>query len=219
MKKTLSYTQEYYLCAVNDRGKLPTLETETATCLLAGGIMELTQQGYLSYDEKKRLVIAKPWDDALLYLKPLYDQVASFNKPQKIDGVLGAYELTQQASFSELLSSLGASLAAAGYADELGEQGLLHNKIRYAPKPEAVTRIIEKIRAEFLEDGTISDETLCLAALLDGSHLIKRYFSKVETDALKERLKELRESEAYASVREFLDSSAGALAAIVIAAV
>ncbi|MDR2197184.1 MAG: GPP34 family phosphoprotein [Coriobacteriales bacterium] len=217
--KTLSFTQEYYLCAINDRGNLPVLDTEIATCLLAGGIMELTQQGYLSYDEKKRFVVAKPWDDALPYLKPLYDQVASFKKPQKIDGVVAAYEASLQAPLPDLLSALGTSLAAAGYAEELNEQGLLHNKTRYAPKPEAVTRSIEKIRAEFLEDGTISDETLCLAALLDGSHLIKRYFSKVEAGALKERLKELRESEAYASVREFLDSAAGALAAIVIAAV
>jgi hypothetical protein len=219
MKNTLSFTQEYYLCAINDKGNLPVLDTEGAICLLAGGIMELTQQGYIEHDDKKRLIIAKPWDNALPYLKPLYDTVASFKKPQRIDGVLGAYETSLQEPLPELLSALGTSLVAAGYADELSEQGLLHNKTGYVPKPEARTRIIEKIRAEFLEDGVISDETLCLAALLDGSNLIRRYFSTVEADALKKRLKEVRESDAHTLVKEFLDeASAGAVAAAMVVA-
>ncbi|MDR2163519.1 MAG: GPP34 family phosphoprotein [Clostridiales Family XIII bacterium] len=215
---TLSFTQEYYLCAINDKGNIPALDMEVPVCLLAGGMMELTRQGYVSYDEKKRFVIAKPWDDALPYLKPLYDKVASFKKPQKIEGVVGAYEVSLQEPFPELLAAFGASLTAAGYADQLNDQGLLKNKTRYAPKPEAVTRIIEKIRAEFLEDGVISDDTLCLAALLDGSHLIRRYFSKFEADALKKRLKEVRGSEAYALLKKFLYSSSGAMAAVIVAA-
>ncbi|MDR2156235.1 MAG: GPP34 family phosphoprotein [Clostridiales Family XIII bacterium] len=219
--KALSFTQEYFLCAINENGNLPVLDSEISVCLLAGGIMELTRQGYIGHDEKKRFAAAKPWDDTLPYLKPLYDTVAAFKKPQKIDGIVGAYETSLKKPFPELLSALGTSLVAAGYADEQGVRGLLKDKpgyVRYVPKPEAVTHIIEKIRAEFLENGVISDETLCLTALLDGSRLIRRYFSKVERDTLKKRLKEVRESEAYASIREFVDASDGAMAAAIVVA-
>ncbi len=45
--------------------------------------------------------------------------------------------------------------------------GFLHNKDGYIPKKDIVTGIIEKIRAELLEDGEISEEAIALAALMD----------------------------------------------------
>jgi DNA polymerase III delta prime subunit len=51
----------------------------------------------------------------------------------------------------------------------------------------------------------VTDETLCLAAFLDKSGLIHDYFSKVEKETLKKRLKEVRESEAYTSAKQVLD--------------
>ncbi len=203
--KTLSYTQEYFMCAISSKGNVPILDVVFSTCLLAGGIMELLYHGYIVRTPKGKLVISKPWDEGLPYLKPLYETILGFKKPKDAKGVASVYLAGfSQKTFKELFSAFGASLAEFGYADELWKQGLLNKKIRYVPKPEAVTRIIEKIRAEFLEDGTISEETLYLAALLDNGKLIRNYFSKVEAEILKKRIKEVRKNEAYVLADEMV---------------
>ena len=95
--------------------------------------------------------------------------------------------------------------------------GLFHNKTLFVPNNEEVLRIIEKIRAEFLENGTLSDETIVLGALLQKSGLIKNYFSKYESEKLKERLNEIKESQSGSLVNEmvkYIDTLIAAIAAV-----
>jgi hypothetical protein len=194
----LSYTQEFYLCAVNAKGNIPALDDGSIpACFVAGGIMDLTDRGLIASDEKDRLVIAKPWDDTLPYLKPLYEKIASFEKPKDAADIAAEHYVFGGKALNALLSAIGLSLVEAGCADDLTANGLFKEKIKYIPKPEAATRVIEKVRAEFLEGGTITDETRNLAALLDRGNLIRNYFSKVETAALKKRIKEVRTSGAW----------------------
>jgi len=199
----LSFTQEYYLCAVDSKGKSPLDGGVFTGCLVVGDIMEMLSRGLISEDEKSRFFIVKQWDDSLPFAKPMYDVIASSKKPRSASDFL--FGLSKKESRS-LSSSIGASLVATGDAAELGNQGLFKNITRYVPKPEAVTRVIEKVRAEFLEDGPMTDETVCLAALLDAGNLIRHYFSKVEAQSVKNRLAEIRESETYSAVKEILDT-------------
>ena len=91
----LSFTQEYFLCAVNSKGALPVLSSDvTASCLVAGGIMELTRHGYIAVDGKKAITIAKPLGSNLPYLKPIYDTIESFKKSKKVESVLEAFALS-----------------------------------------------------------------------------------------------------------------------------
>ncbi|MCL1803067.1 MAG: GPP34 family phosphoprotein [Eubacteriaceae bacterium] len=213
----LSLAQEFYLCSFNEKGNIPALKSvEVSVCLLAGAIIELVQEGYLSISENSQISISKQWDGQLPYLKPLYDKIASFSKPKDITGIMEAFELgLSQKPFTELMSAIGSNLAASGHALELSKQSMRKEKITYAPRPEAVTRVIEKVRAEFLEDGIMEEETMHLASLLDKSTLIGDYFSKVETAALKKRLKEVRASEEYAFVNAFLEITESAVAVFI----
>ncbi|MCG9969589.1 GPP34 family phosphoprotein [Pelotomaculum terephthalicicum JT] len=65
--------------------------------------------------------------------------------------------------------------------------------------------MIQKIRAELLENGTISDETVALVSLLEKSHQIKKYFSKYESEQLKARLKEIKEAPSNQLVKQMVD--------------
>jgi len=207
----LSFTQEYYLCAVNSKGNSPIDGGEFTACLVIGDIMEMLGQGLISKDEKNRFSIAKSWDDSLPYTKPVYDAIASSKRPKEAADYLFGLNFKE---INNLSSSIGASLVSAGCADEADNQGFFKNKTKYVPKPEAVTSVIEKVRAEFLEDGPMTDETVCLAALLDAGNLIRDYFSKVEAKLLKDRLKEIKESETYSAVREIIDYIAALYVAI-----
>jgi len=210
----LSYTQEFFMCVVNEKGKtnnlpLATPHTTITLCLVVGGIRELIQHGFVAHDSDN-LITAKPLDKAFSYLKPLYDDIACDILKKNIKSVAESFyaEYTTK-HLDKLLLAIGEGLIEKGYAEALPSQGFLSKKIRYAPKDDKVSSIIEKIRTEFLGDGEISENTLSLAAMLDKSGVIEGYFDQDEMTAFHERIKEVRNSEKYAllkDVRKFYDS-------------
>jgi len=211
----ISYTQEFFLCSLRKNGKAP-VSLEFQTCLVVGSLMELLNQGYLVRSEKGKLVAAKDLDDSFSYLKPLYDLILSFKKPKDLKGVAEAFVLGSVKYMKELILAFNTSLIKIGYADELIKKGRFREKTYYLPKTEVVTNIVNKVRSEFLNGGTITEDTLCLAALLDKGLLIRNYFSKFEADALKNRLKEIRKSQEYTCVKEVLDHISGIIAAMIV---
>jgi hypothetical protein len=214
--KQLSYTQEFFLCAVNKKGDIPALKAaEVSACLSIGTILELLDHGYIEKGEKDKLAIVKPWDDSFSYLRATYEAIEAQKKPQDIVALAfssGNKELKRD------LQGVWDSLVEAGCTDDLPEQGIFKNQTKLIPKPEVVRNIIEKLRAEFLEDGTLTKETICLAAFLDASGIIRDFFSKYERDILKQRLAEIREDESYAYVRDIIDSIAATMIVIIAAA-
>lgn len=204
--KNLSYTQEYYLCAVNDKGELKTDAIHGA--LFAGAVFELLDNGYIEFaaDKRERVVVSKPLDDAFAYLKPLYDFIASQKKPLERTSITDFVFNAKHRN--ELISTIGSSLVVLGYATELPlpPQGLLKSKTRYAPKADVEKPIIEKIRAEIIEDENMTNETFYLTVLLTHSNAIHNYFNKIESDVLEKRLAEVRNSDAFAVTREVFES-------------
>ncbi|MCL1882755.1 MAG: GPP34 family phosphoprotein [Defluviitaleaceae bacterium] len=216
--KNLSYTQEYYLCAVNAKGRLSLSKgTEIDCAFFAGAIMELLEHGFVKTKENECIVCDKPLDDDFAYLRPLYDFIATQKKPRGLKDLgtdwMICFKLRNK-TWDELREAIGTSLAVHGDVEELTNQGLLRNKTRFAPKAGTVTPIVERIRAELLEDGTVTQETVCLTALLDNSRLIGDYFSKFESDALKKRLEELKDNEAFATARDVVERITFVLTAV-----
>ncbi|SHO47390.1 GPP34 family phosphoprotein [Anaerocolumna xylanovorans] len=209
----LSYIQQYFICVVNEKGNISKLKgVSVAACLVVGEITELISRGYVIWDEKDRLSVAKPFDDNLTYLKPIYEAIAYFKKSEDVMCIVDMYASNirlmgnyRKASLNDLLSPIGNSLVTARCVSELPKKGLLRKETKYAPKPEIVTHIIEEIRRAFLENNVITDEMLCLAALLDKSGIIRNYFSRNETTFLEKRMKEARKSAAHASIKKILD--------------
>jgi hypothetical protein len=105
----------------------------------------------------------------------------------------------------EMFRLVGRSLVIAGYATEEGGKGLFKNKVSFIPNEKEVTKVIEKLRAEFLEQGEVSDEVVVLGTLLSKSGLIKNYFARYEVQKLNERLKEIKQSEAGIIVKRLVD--------------
>ena len=204
--KTLSVTQEYTLCALKENGKIPLLKsTEVTVCLVMGGLLELLEQHVVHWDEKGRLILGEALPESLGYLRPLYEQITD-RKPMTARALAEKFVFSAtDKNLHQLLGALGESLEAAGYGTLEREKGLLHEKVTFLPEPQAVQRVVDKIRAEFLEDGALSEDVVVLTALLQESGLLKQYFSKYETDTLKVRLQEVKQNEAYAIVAKMID--------------
>lgn len=202
--KNLSFTQEFFLCALKPQGSTTlTGSVESSICLLAGTLLELLMDGYISIDDKKKVLIHKDLSSDKMYLAPIYKFIQS-SKPMKVETIAEKYAFDFKKP-DELFRSVGSSLLEDGYVTKESSKGLFKNKVRFIPNESAVTKVVEKLRAEFLEQGEISDEVVVLGALLNKSRLIKKYFSKYEVQKLNERLKEIKQSEAGILVKQMVD--------------
>ncbi len=201
--KNLSFTQEFFLCALKPQGSTTlTHSTESSTCLLAGGLLELLMDGYISIDDKK-MFVNKDLSSDKMYLTPIYELIKT-NKPMKIEAIAEKYAFDFKRP-NELFQSVGYSIVEDGYVVEESNQGLFKNKVRFLPNESEVTKVVEKLRAEFLEEGNISDEVIVLGVLLNKSGLIKKFFSKYEMQKLNDRIKEIKQSEAGALIKQLVD--------------
>ena len=50
--RDLTLSQEYLLCAVNEKGRLPHLGVERTVCLVAEALLELQLEGCVAVDKK-----------------------------------------------------------------------------------------------------------------------------------------------------------------------
>ena len=47
--KDMTLTQEYFICAVNGKGKISGFSTEKQVCLVAAGLLELQMEGCICF--------------------------------------------------------------------------------------------------------------------------------------------------------------------------
>ena len=205
----MNHTQELYLCALKPKGGFG-LSDHIYELLSVSGILELLEGGFIIKDEKDRLLAEKDLGLELPYLKSLYEYIVSRKKPTKIETIVTDYSNAFGKPIYTFIQAIGDSLAEQNAVTiETSKKMLGGTKTKYLPVGSSVTHVIEKIRAEILEEGVMSDETVILAILLQKAGIIKDFFSKVESAQLKNRLKELKQNESYkdiAKVIEYIES-------------
>ncbi len=186
----LSLSQEYMMCALNDKGKISTFSLERVIAVAASAVAELMMDDVIESDGKK-LSVKKALPEDMRYLSPVYDFIEK-------KGRVGFRTVVEHFSFTlssknidELFDSIGDSLVAAGCVKK-EKSGMLGNKNAYIPDAKAVNTIIQNIRAEILEDGELTEDIAALTAILDKTGELMRFFSAYEKKDVKKRLKEIK---------------------------
>lgn len=202
--KDLSVSQSYLLCTLNESGKLPAMSIEAPVCLLAGGLIDLIFAKCVALGTDKKISIVDELGEENQHLISLYTFIKE-SKPMKVDALASQYAATfTDKQLKLLMKDIGASLCELGYTT--AENGGLFGKTPcFIPDKTMVDHVIQSIRAELLEDGTVSDNMIALVSLMGQSGQIKRYFSKYEKDQLKARLKEIKDSDSHKLVKEMVD--------------
>lgn len=201
--KDLTITQEYMICAVNENGKISGFSTEKQVCFVAAGLLEMQLENCIKINKKNVIVTAELPADKM-HLKPLYDFINQ-SKPVKLEKVAEAYNcsLTDK-RLSEFMDAVGTSLESMGFV-KISQTGLFGNKQSYIPTKEAINYVIDLIRSELLEDGTVTADIASLMILLDKSKVIKTYFSSFEQKEIKTKLKQITNSETGKIVKDMVD--------------
>ena len=66
--------------------------------------------------------------------------------------------------------------------------------------------MIEKLRAEILEDGEATEDAAALASLLGAAGTLKNYFSRYEQKQIKDKLRAITQAPAGKMVREMVEA-------------
>lgn len=201
--KDLSIAQAFMLCSLNEKGKLPALKTEVPICILAGGVIDLWMNNCIIIENKK-LSILEDLPQNMQHLKAIYEAVAD-SKSISIEKLTSdfCFTLTDK-RMKVLVHEVGDSLLAMECVSS-GDKGLSGKNAIYIPDKTQVERTIQTIRAEFLEEGTVSDQTVALASLLEKCGMLKNYFSKHESSLAKARIKEIKQSQEHKVASEMVD--------------
>jgi hypothetical protein len=213
--KDLSIAQEYLLCSLNHKGGFSVLSTEQPICFVAATLLDLLSNDFVDIEGKK-IIISRELEKSFDYLLPIFQFIQN-SKTKTINDIVNGYSFSfTDKNLKALIQSVGGRLVAEGCAVEKNKTGLLGNTQKYmVPKKESTEHVIQKIRAELLEDGAISDETIALVSLLNKGGLLKQYFSKYESEELKKRLNEIKDSAPNQMIKQMLDYIDNVMAAII----
>ncbi len=182
----LSITQEYFICALNEKGRISGLSTEKLVCLVAAGLLEMQLENCITIN-KKEVNVTGELPAGRDYLKPLYDYINQ-SKAVKIEKIMEAYNYSfTDKRLDELVGAIGSSLTMLGLV-ETAQAGLLGSKKSYIPKKNTINGVIDMVRAELLENGEVTDDVAALVVLLDKSKSINKYFSEFERKEINTKL-------------------------------
>ena len=117
--RDLTLSQEYLICAVNEKGTLFTFNTEKLVCLVAAALLELQLEGCAAVN-KKFITVTGPLPQEMAHLRPLYDYLNT-GKPMQTEKLLEEYTYSvTDAHLNELMAAIGGLPGPAG-ADDPGE--------------------------------------------------------------------------------------------------
>ena len=215
--KELNLVQEYAVCAMAGRKNLKLLRNDYPhiVCAVGAVFCQMIMDGNLELDEKKRIILTGKVPEGIGYMRELWQKIGD-KKPMTLQRWL--QDLTYNFTTKKVIfiyDGLIESLREAGCIETVTKKGLFGLKRLEQVKKDCADAVVEKIRAEFLEEGELSDETMTLSALLYHSGELKRYFSKYEEKEMKKRLKEVKKDELASIVKKALDDIQMVMVAVI----
>ena len=206
----LSMVEKFVLCVLDSEKKEKTsfYGGKYPACIIASIFMELLLNEIITLDNKKKIVINKELNIDKEYLKLVYDKILS-GKPRNLKKWIEYYVtgFTSKSVKEVVKAAIGALVLNNSLLLE-EKKGLFKENVIYNVDKQCLESVIQNVRVEFLQNGTLNKETTILVAIMLQCDLLKKYFSKHEEDKVKERIKEVKKSEEWSdikSVKEVLD--------------
>lgn len=189
----LTVTEKYAICILKSRKNLYDDDIlyvdDIISYLLMSMIVEMFLDGNIDFAENNNIVLTGKLPNSK-YLVSFYTILKDQNKEQiNIKNFIGL--VISYAQIKDIIEPLKESLINKNAIQVTTEKKLIFTKANYIIDEDKFNSIIEEIRAEFLENGTITDELILLSSLLSSTKFLKDIFSKYENDKLKARLKEI----------------------------
>ena len=207
-----STAQEYYTLMIDKNGLMPAMHRDEAVAwLAASAFMDLTVNDIVAV-EKKKITVIKELPDSLIYLEDLYTYLKE--KSRQMEKMMTDFYAGSRNK--KLAEKIGESLCKDGAAVE-EKGGLFAPKRVFIPEKAYKDELIGMIRSAVKEEE-MAPRDVALVWLLQQTNCLKQYFSKHESDQLKQKLKEMKKDPQNKQLAEMIDyvSDMTAVMAVVI---
>ena len=207
-----STAQEYYTLMIDKNGLMPAMHRDEAGAgLAASAFLDLTVNDIVAV-EKKKITVIKDLPDSLEYLENLYTYLKE--KPRHMEKMMTDFYAGSRNK--KLAEKIGESLCKDGAAVE-EKGGLFAPKRVFIPEKAYKDELIGMIRSAVQEEEMAPCD-VALVWLLQQTNCLKQYFSKHESDQLKQKLKEMKKDPQNKQLAEMIDyvSDMTAVMAVVI---
>ena len=194
-----STAQEYYTLMIDKNGLMPAMHRDEAGAgLAASAFMDLTVNDIVVV-EKKKITVIKDLPDSLEYRENLYTYLKE--KPRHMEKMMTDFYAGSRNK--KLAEKIGESLCKDGAAVE-EKGGLFAPKRVFIPEKAYKDELIGMIRSAVQEEEMAPCD-VALVWLLQQTNCLKQYFSKHESDQLKQKLKEMKKDPQNKQLAEMID--------------
>ncbi|CAN7654163.1 GOLPH3/VPS74 family protein [Paenibacillus sp. LjRoot56] len=200
MLQNLSLPQEFVLLALDrDTNKLNSIfRMHIGLYTVMACIVELSINGNVTFDNDDTVRISNSASAGEKYLDRLLEIMIAEN-PKKLKAWVSYFYYFKQ---REIYKMVIESLVDKGVLEiEDTEVLFIVPAKKYKDVANTRNHIVEKIRAELLENGNVEDYTVALVLFLNTKSMLKDYFSDYEQKMLKQKLEILRKEDIYKKIR------------------
>lgn len=197
--KRMSTAQEYYTLMIDKNGLMPAMyKAEAGAGLVAAAFLELLVNDIISVENKK-ITVRDKLPENMEYLGTLYTYLQE--KTRTMEKVV--MEFYSGRRNRELVEGIGETLCEEGAAVEK-EGGVFGPKRLFIPSKDYKEALVEELRTAVREDE-LTPREVALIYLLEEAKCLKQYFSKYESDQLKEKLKEIKKDPMNRRLAQMID--------------
>lgn len=194
-----SMVQEYYTLMIDKNGLMPAMyKAEAGAGLTAAAFVDFLVNDIVSV-ERKNIIITGGLPESLEYLETLYNYLQD-KKPSMEKMVMEFYWGRRN---RELMERIGEKLCEEGAAVEK-KGGVFGPKRLFIPEKAYKEALIEELRTAVREDE-LTPRDAALMYLLEEAKCLKQYFSKYESDRMKEKLKEMKNDPMNRKLAQMID--------------
>lgn len=200
MLKNLSIPQEFVLLALDreTNKRKAIFRMHVGLYAVMACMVELSISGHVTFDKDDTVRISNSTSTGEAYLDRLLAIIAS-EKPKKLKAWVSYFYYFKQ---KEIYKMVVESLVDKGVLEIEDTEVLFIVPIKkYTDVANARNHIVEKIRAELLENGIVEDHTIALVLFLNNKNMLNDYFSDYEQKTLKLRLETLRKEDLYTKIK------------------
>lgn len=164
-----------------------------STFSVGASFLELLLQKRIRLDEKGKVEVVNPKPTGVSFLDRVLMELSESKKRRKLKNWIIHFH-NRWKLLNGVHEDILEELARKNALDIQKKKFLLVIPVRrFVVQEQAQERVIQKIRAEMLEEGPVDERTATLCILLKECKLIQEYFSNYEQDALQKKLEELKE--------------------------
>ena len=198
--KDVNITEKYILCMLKEKKNLYVQEVKPY--IIISMIVEMMIDENLEITDKNKVKLTDK-EPTVNYNKKLYEVIKNMKKEE-----IPLKNILMSICFGISLKNLKSIvnlLIESMKKDELVtteiKKGILGNKEIININESKFKDIIEEIKNDFLESGNFTDNLILLVSLLDSTKFLKNIFNKYEKEEIKNKLKEIRNTEIAEKVK------------------